>query len=397
MGHRREYKTAMYLFTERGFNEPHRESYQSLLDSQVEQLVAGIAEGRGLDPAVVRELMDGGPFHASEAVDAGLVDRLSYRDEVYASLKDELRGTYLYADRYLKRAGRAHRKGATIALIHGTGSIARGRSKPKSLFGGASMGSDDVCAAIRKAVKAKRVKAILFRIDSPGGSAVASDAIWREVRRAREQGTPVVASMGNVAASGGYYVAMGADKIVADPGTITGSIGVVWGKFVTREAWKKLGVDWDSLQVGENADIWSPSHDLDEDGWKRLESFLDEIYDDFTGKVAESRGMDRDAVEAVAKGRVWTGTQAKENGLVDELGGFERALALTRAVAELPEGAPVKIRPFLPRRGLFARMRVEESSEAAAIGEAIRGLGVLPPIGPTALPPFDISTSPHLR
>ncbi len=260
------------------------------------------------------------------------------------------------------------------------------------------MGSDDVCAAIRKAVKAKRVKAILFRVDSPGGSAVASDAIWREVRRAREQGTPVVVSMGNVAASGGYYVAMGADKIVAQPGTITGSIGVVWGKFVTREAWKKLGVDWDSLQVGENADIWSPSHDFDEAGWaKRMESFLDEIYDDFTGKVAESRGMERDAVEAVAKGRVWTGTQAKANGLIDELGGFARALALARDVAELPEGASVKLRPFLPRRGLFARMRAEESSEAAVIGEAVRALGVLPPIGPIALPPLEISTAPHLR
>lgn len=398
LDHRREYKTAKYLFTERSMPEPHRESVQGLMDSQVEQIVKGTAEGRGLTEAGVRALFDRGPFTAKEAKEEGLIDEVAYRDEVYESAKTTMKGRLLSLEVYLRRVGRPHRKGATIALIHGTGTIARGKSRAPGLPGGARMGSDDVTAALRKAAKSKRVKAIVFRVDSRGGSAVASDVILREVKRAREQGTPVVVSMGNVAASGGYYVACGADEIVADAGTITGSIGVVFGKFVVRDLWRRLGVAWDSLQVGENADFWSGLHAFDDAGWAKTQALLDEVYADFTSRVVEGRGLSAEAVEAVARGRVWTGAQAKEHGLVDRLGGLEVAIARAKAAAGIAEDAAVKVR-VVPKPRRFAAWRVPESSEAVAgllaeawrVGEAVGVVGVEGG-GRMRMPPLRLST-----
>lgn len=395
--HRREYKTAKYLFTERTMPEPHRESVQALMDSQVEQLVAGIAEGRRLSVEAVRALVDRGPFTAPEALEAGLVDTLAYRDEVYEVTKKTLKGRLLYLGTYLGRARRPHRKGATIALVYGTGAIVRGKGRPPGLPGGARMGSDDVAGALREAIRSKRVKAIVFRVDSPGGSAVASDVILREVVRARAEGKPVVVSMGNLAASGGYYVACGAERIVAQPGTITGSIGVVYGKFVVREVWKKLGVAWESLKSGANATFWSGRHDFDEAGWVKVRALLDRVYEDFKARVGEGRKLSSEAVEEVARGRVWSGAQAKERGLVDELGGLEVAVARAKDLAGIPAEAPVRLRPLpRPRRWLFRR--VPESSEAAAavVGEVL-GLGAALGLAPVAegrlrMPSLGLST-----
>jgi protease-4 len=401
LGHRREYKTARNLFTERAFTEPHRESLQAIVDDAAGQIVDGIAAGRGLDAAVVRAAMDRGPFTAKEALEARLVDRLSYRDEVYGALRTGERARFLHLERYLRRAGRPYRKGALVALVHAVGAIHRGTAGPSS----ASIGSDDVTAALRRAARSKRVKAILFRVDSGGGSAVASEAIWREVARARERKKPVVVSMGNVAGSGGYYVACGADRIVASPATLTGSIGVVWGKFVTREAWRKVGVTWDALKVGEHADLWSPAHDLGDAGWAKLEGHLDTIYEDFKAKVAAGRGMSPEQVEEVAKGRVWTGARAKDLRLIDGLGGLRTALDVVREVAGLPAGSPLRIRTFHPRRRRFPfGAGGEEGSEEAL--RAVRGAlaGVDPafalafdalgaPRGPLVVPPLDLSTA----
>ena len=205
------------------------------------------------------------------------------------------RARLLYAAQYIDRAGRPHSRGTQVALIHGYGGVARGPSRYSPIDGTIVMGSDTVTAAFRAAIDNDRIKAILFRVDSPGGSYVASDTIWRETMRAREAGKPVVVSMGNLAGSGGYFVAMAADRIVAQPGTITASIGVYGGKMLTTEFWEKLGISYEGVASNPGARHWSPHFDYDAAGNERLDASLDRIYQDFTEKVAEGRGLTRAA------------------------------------------------------------------------------------------------------
>src|SRR5262245_7522965 len=215
------------------------------------------------------------------------------------------------------------------------------------------MGSETLGAAFRSAVEADRVRAILFRVDSPGGSYVASDTIWREVSQARASGKPVVVSMGNVAASGGYFVAMPADRIVAQPGTITGSIGGFAGKMLTEGFWDKLGVTWGEVHTGANATMWTGLRDYTPDELERVDASLDRIYDDFTGKVAAARKLPKERVDEIARGRVWTGEDALARGLVDVLGGYPEALRQVRELLGLAADAPLHLEPFPPARGLL--------------------------------------------
>jgi protease-4 len=202
-------------------------------------------------------------------------------------------------------------------------------------------------------VEDKDVKAILFRIDSPGGSYVASDTIWREIIKAKKAGKPVIASMGGRAASGGYFIAMAADKVVAQPGTITGSIGVFGGKMITTGFWNKLGVTWDEVHTSKNADAWTQTKDFSPAQKARFTQWLDRVYDDFTAKVATARKLSREEVEKIAKGRIWTGEDAKRVGLVDELGGYPTALRLVRSAAKLSENAPVRLKVFPEKKSLI--------------------------------------------
>ncbi|MBP2703356.1 signal peptide peptidase SppA [Microbispora sp. RL4-1S] len=371
LGQRHEYKTAANTFTQNHMTEPHRESTARIAESVTEQITAGIAEGRSLDPGRVRELIDQGPFIGPEAVEAGLVDALKYRDEVYAETAGE--GTHLlYVSRYAKtaRTRRLPRPGGdVVALVHGTGMIRLGRSGRSPLGGGDAMGSDTIGAALRSARRDERVKAIVFRVDSPGGSYVASDAIWREVVLARRAGKPVVVSMGDLAASGGYFVAMAADAIVAQPGTLTGSIGVFGGKPVVGELLGKLGVVTESVSEGANAGMFSPARAFSAEEWERVNAWLDRVYDDFVGKVADGRGLSRERAHELARGRVWTGADAAEAGLVDELGGLEDALVLARKKAGLPAGTPVRSHP---RMHPLERLRPPESSEDRSAAARLR-------------------------
>ncbi len=369
--HRRQYKAAKYLLTEDHYNEPHREAATAILESQFHQIVAGIAGDRGLEEDRVRELIDGAPLLAGEAMEAGLVDALSYRDQVYDRAKGD-DGQLLYLGRYLKRAGRPHRKGTAVALIYGVGSINRGKPGFDPLSRATSMGADAVAEAFREAIDDKKVKAIVFRVDSPGGSAVGSEVIRRETVRAREAGKPVVVSMGDVAGSGGYWISATADRIVAQPGTITGSIGVVSGKLVTRPAWEKAGVNWDELHLGQNATIFTPDRPFTESERERIGASLDMIYDEFKARVGEGRGLQPDQVEDLAKGRVWTGEQAHRLGLVDELGGMEKAIDLCRELLELEPDAAVKLVRF-PKEKALPLPSKRESSEpgSAAIHAAV--------------------------
>jgi len=234
--HRYEYKNALNTFTETKFTAPHKEALEKVLNSWFGQLKEGICTTRGIPPDQFQALVDKGPYLGKEALDAKLVDGLAYRDEVFDQVKKKAAGDaeFLYLRKYLDRAGRPHDHGRTVALVYGAGGVSRGKSEYSPVSGSQTMGSDTVAGAIRAAVADKDVKAILFRVDSPGGSYVASDTIWREVVNARKAGKPVIVSMGDLAGSGGYFVAMAADKIVAQPGTITASIGVLGGKILTN-------------------------------------------------------------------------------------------------------------------------------------------------------------------
>ncbi len=365
MGYRYEYKDAVNLFTEEQMTDPQRVATERVLISMYDNLVAGIASGRNLEPAEVRRLIDTGPHYGREALDAGLVDHLSYRDEVYDSLRARVGGgEYLYAQRYLERAGRPHNRGPQIALIYGTGAVQTGSSQTVPLGGATIMGSETVTRAFRAAAESDRVRAILFRVDSPGGSYVASDAIWRETIRAREAGKPVIVSMGSVAGSGGYYVAMGADRIVAHPSTITGSIGVYGGKMVVDELSSKLGVTWDDVRVGGNATTWSVVQGYSPEERARLEAGLDRIYLDFTTKAAEGRGLSRDSVHSLARGRIWTGADAVRLGLVDELGGLDAALRLAKEAAGIEPDEQVTLQLF-PRERNLMQILFEPSSSSS--------------------------------
>jgi len=350
---RGEYKNAINTFTERGFTPPHREATQHLVDAEFTQVVRGVATARGLTEDGVRAIVDRAPLSAQEALDAKLVDGLAYRDEVLAKLEDGgSKPKRLSLLAYLDRAGAPHAAGeTTVALIHGVGVVRGGRSGVDPLSGDVGMGADTVTAAFRAAVDAERVRAVLFRIDSPGGSYVASDTIWREVSRARDAGKPVVVSMGNVAASGGYFVALPADRIVAQPGTITGSIGVYSGKMLTAPLFEKLGLTFDDVQAGANATIWSWLHDYSPDERARLEASLDRVYADFTGKVAAARKLPKERVLEIARGRVWTGEDALGIGLVDSLGGYPEALAQVRNMLGLAPDASLHLEEFPAARG----------------------------------------------
>ncbi len=354
-GARGEYKTAVNMFTERHFTEKHRAATSRIVASQFGQIVQGISSARKLPEADVRAIVDRAPLSAQQALEAHLVDGLAYRDEVYAKLEGGgEKPTRLPLLRYLGRAGPPPENGDTVALIHGVGTVQRGKSGIDPLSGDVSMGSETVSAAFRSAVDDSDVKAILFRIDSPGGSYVASDTIWREVSRARAAGKPVVVSMGNVAASGGYFVAMPADRIVAQPGTITGSIGVFSGKMILPAFWEKLGVTWDEVHTGTNATMWSSLSDFSPSERARFDAELDRVYADFTSKAAEGRKLPKERVLEIAQGRVWTGEDALGIGLVDALGGYGEALRLVRETLGLAPDAPLRLQAFPPARGLLA-------------------------------------------
>jgi protease-4 len=352
---RKEYKSFRYLFTERKYLPPHRQEITQVMESQFNQIVRGISAARKLTEDQVRALINEGPFSGQEAVDASLIDGLEYRDQVYDTIKGKAgaKAGVLSLMEYRKRAGSPNGKGTTIALVYGVGAIMRGKSGYEPATGEIIMGSDTIASAIREAAEDDDVKAILVRIDSPGGSYVASDTIWREIINAKKAGKPVIASMGGTAASGGYFIAMAADKIVAQPGTITGSIGVFGGKMITTGFWNKLGVTWDEVHTSRNADAWTQTKDFTPAQKARFARWLDRVYDDFTAKVSTSRKLSRDAVETIAKGRIWTGEDAKRLGLVDELGGFPTALQLVRAAARLPEDAPVRLKVFPEEKSLI--------------------------------------------
>jgi protease-4 len=359
---RYEYKNAADVLLRTEFSEAHREAMERLAESVYEDAVTTIASARRMPDDRVRELIDTGPRTAAEAQAAGLIDRLGYRDQAYNAMRARTgdKPELLFADRWRPRRKLApprHRRGH-VALVDVRGGIAAGRSR-RGPFG-RQAGSDTVSAQLRAAHDNDRAKAVVLRIDSPGGSAVASDVIWREVSRMRESGKPVVVSMGDVAASGGYYIACPAEVIVALPSTLTGSIGVLGGKLVTDTLLDRLGLTTGTVQQGSRALMYSSRRGFSEEERARFAAIIDAIYIDFVSKVADGRQRPVAEIDAVARGRVWTGRDAAEAGLVDELGGLRDAVRIARERASLPKDAPVLGAVHIPPLARLSRPKNSE-------------------------------------
>lgn len=387
---RGEYKSAANLFTQDRYTDAHREADSRLIESLQAQVWQAVAESRNLEPEAINALADQAPLLRDAAVTGGLVDRIGFRDEAYARIGELSGGPQnveaddvqdgapprLYLSRYARATapkpapplpqlpGRKAKPTIAVVTLHGP--IVSGRGGPQVLpFGNSSAGGDTIAAALREAAADDDVSAIVLRVDSPGGSVTGSETIWREVIRTRDSGKPVVASMGAVAASGGYYVSMGANEIVANAGTITGSIGVVTGKLISRELKDKLGVGSDGVRTNANADAWSTNAPFTDEQHAQVEAEADLFYTDFIERVAHGRNLSVEAVDAVARGRVWTGADAKEHGLVDELGGLRAAVTRAKVLAGLEPDTEVRVVSF-PGTSWLDMLRPKPSSQPAA-------------------------------
>lgn len=350
------YKTAPNQLTEKGFTPAHREMATSLNRDSYEQLVQAIADGRKKSEADVRMLLDQGPFLPEDALRAGLIDDVAYEDQLADKGKIPLeKGKHIDLDDYdrvsLGSVGLG--KGPRIAVIYATGTIVSGRSGYDPL-NGPLVGSDTLAEYIQKVREAQDIKGVVLRIDSPGGSAVASDMLWRELGLMRDSKPekPFVVSMSDLAASGGYYLAMAAPQIVAEPGTLTGSIGIYGGKVVTGGVFAKVGANIEGVSEGRNADMNSPTRPYSDSERAKVGEELQAFYDQFVERVAASRHMTPERVDAIAQGRVWTGRQARQNGLVDALGGLDKAVALVKQKARITS-PDVELVVYPPRRSLY--------------------------------------------
>jgi protease-4 len=349
-----DYKTASNQMTERTFTPAHREMAESLNRDLYEQLLKGIATGRQKREAEVRQLIDHGPFLPEDAVRAGLVDDVAYEDEIDDKVSlGRGRTTFLEHHEYraVSPSSLGLNRGPRIAVLYAAGIITSGESSYDSPQGEV-VGSDTIIRYLRKARADDSIRAIVLRVDSPGGSAIASDVIWREVELTRAV-KPVIASMSDVAASGGYYIAMPAHKIVAEPATLTGSIGVVMVKFVIDGTLKKLGMNMEGVSDGRYANLYSPIRPFSPEERAKIQEQMQATYDAFVEKAASGRHTTPEKIDAIAQGRVWTGQQAKQIGLVDELGGLERALALAKEHAKIGRETEVELVVYPPKRSLY--------------------------------------------
>ena len=359
-------------FMETEFTEAHREATTRIIQTITNRIVAGIAQGRKVDEAAVRKWISEGPYRAEPAVELGIVTGVAYDNELTEHIKrianePNMRYLHIYRSKkpskYLKPLGLFHLNNE-VAYIPLSGSIHEGASQRRYDGVCTSIGSTTTCRAIRSAAKNKRVKAIILHVDSRGGSAIASDLIDNEIIQAKLKGKKVVAVMASVAASGGYYISQHADLIIAKPCTFTGSIGVVYGKFLTEGMWEKLGVTWDEAIVtaderksdASNALVYSGRRDFNEEQDKLVNEIIDGFYNRFVSRAAEGRGVEFDELEAKARGRVWTGEDALEKGLVDRLGGLVTGIDAVKELCELKPDAPIRLVTYPKSKSFLASL-----------------------------------------
>ena len=336
--HVEEYKTAYHMFTQDKLTDAHREMLESLYSSLYSEYTHTVALERDLEEEEVRRLIDRGFFQGDDALQAGLVDALLYEDQLLERVMgDADRIQRISHQRYLKirPTSLGLNRGRKIALIYGMGPIISG----EGMYG--MMGSDTVCRWIRRAREDKSIAAIVFRVDSPGGSAVASESIWREVTLAKKE-KPFIVSMSDLAGSGGYQISMAAHRIVAQPQTLTGSIGVIFAKINMKGLYERLGIKGERITFGKRADMFSTFRRATPEERRLLRQEILKTYENFVSKAAEGRKMSKEEIHRLGKGRVWTGKQALEQGLVDELGGLSRAIEIAKELAGIPEDDPVR-------------------------------------------------------
>jgi len=387
--HIAEYKTAGNEYTEKKFTPAHREEVESLLHSIYDQYVSETSAARHMKRDQFDALVKSGPFLGTEAVTNGLVDRLAYWDQVQGYFRNRPGGwNELSLNRY--RTMLPGPSGERIAVVHVTGLIASGGSGSSPTEGQIS-GGDSVAAALRAARNDSGIHAIVLRVDSGGGSVVASEVIRREVQLANSV-KPVVVSMSDTAASGGYWISAPASRIVADPDTITGSIGVLIGKFNLAGLYNMLGVSTDSVATSDNATLFSDEQNFSPVQREYIQRSLQDTYTEFTAGVAAGRRMSVEAVDKIAKGRVWSGAQAKEIGLVDDLGGIDRAVEVAKQLAHIPKAQSVQLVQY-PAEKSFWQMLLEhdwdESSRAASLKQELEKIvSVMEPV--QARVPFDL-------
>jgi len=393
-----KYKSYGEPFTRTAMSPAFREEMTELLTDTYNLLAEAVAERRKVGVDAAKALIDAGPYTPAGAKEAGLVSRVAYLDQLEAAIKADLGVKSVKVDaRYGKPkaetdfsglagfmkmmsalsgegAKKAESTNAKVALIYASGQIMTGRSSGSSILGEATMGSETVVKHLKEAEADKTVKAIVLRVDSPGGSALASDLIWREIVRIEK---PIVASMGDVAASGGYYISMGADRVFAEPGTITGSIGVTGGKFVLGGLMDKLGVTTDTVSIGKNGTIFSPLTPFSPTEKAAMQRLMDETYKQFVTKAAAGRNRPFDEIDRLAGGRVYTGRQARKLGLVDDLGTLADALAAARKLGGISEDAKGELLILPKAQGLFESLLgpLEDRDVSSRLGlEALGGL-----------------------
>lgn len=354
-----DYKTAVNTFTEKTFTPAHKEMSASLTADQYDQMVRGIADSRRKSETEVRALIDDGPFLPEDALRVGLVDELAYEDELddYVPELDGRTGVRtIDVDDYARvgwgSLGVSRR--ARVAVIYAAGTITSGRSTYDPV-NGPVLGAQTIIEHIRQVRADRSIRAIILRVDSPGGSSTASDMIWRElaITRDSEPRRPLIVSMSDLAASGGYYISMAGDVIVAEPGTLTGSIGIYTGKFVTGGTYEKLGANIEATSIGRFAEMYSPDRRFTPDERRKIEESMQAFYDQFVERAAEARQTTPEKIDQIAQGRVWTGAQARQIGLVDQLGGLQTAIAVARQRAGIPADEEVELVIYPPRRSVY--------------------------------------------
>lgn len=376
-----KYKNAPDQYTRKEMGEGQAEVINAVLDEYYGRFTNAIAEARKKSPEDVKAMIDTAPFNAVQAKEQGLIDEAFYQEQVYDELKSRL--GYKTDDKLRTIRGGEYREiasdslglnnGERVAVIYASGAINVGSSND-SPFGGSMVGSDTVVKAINDAAADNSIKAIVLRIDSPGGSALASDLMWYALENAKAK-KPVVVSMSDVAASGGYYIACNANKIVAQPSTITGSIGVFMGKPIVKGLYDWLGITNQYVMRGKNSGIfretekWTP-----EERAKMVEQTNNIYFNNFIPKVAKGRNMTDEQANTIGQGRVWTGTQAKQNGLIDEFGGLEKAVEIAKQLANLPADKDVRRVIFPEPRPFFETLFGSEESTQTSEQKAQKAL-----------------------
>ncbi len=352
--HAGDYKSASNLLTEKGYTKEHRESVEALLRDWYGEFLQGIAEGRELEVSRVASLVEQAPYTSREALEAGLVDEVAYRDQFDEKIKELNQGSENRASvgRYLARTDAEG--DSKIAVLYASGTIMTGESSEDPVLG-TVLGSSTLSEQLKWVREDESFKAAILRVDSPGGSAVASEIIRREVELTQKE-IPVVVSMSDVAASGGYWIAMGADRIVAQPGTVTGSIGVIYGKLNLKGFYDKLGMSKDFVALTENATIEWPFQNYTPRQRAVVRRIMQGYYDSFKAGVSEGRKLSLEEVEKIAQGRVWTGERAARLGLVDELGGMDVALRWAKQLADIPEAERVRLVHVTTRKTMIEKL-----------------------------------------